>query len=88
MLNTGYQHSGPVAVRYPRDSGDGSPVEQSCKTLPFGKGNITRQEKDIALLAFGALHNEAMAAAEQLNTTVVDMRFAKPLDFELLAILG
>lgn len=50
MLNTGYQHFGPVAVRYPRGSGNGSPVEQSCKTLPFGKGHITtRKGKDHSL---------------------------------------
>lgn len=88
MLNTAYQHSGPVAVRYPRGSGNGLPVEQTRETLPFGKGRITRQGKDIALIAFGTLHNEAMAAAEQLNATVVDMRFAKPLDTELLTRLS
>ena len=88
MLNSAYQHSGPVAVRYPRGSGNGLPVEQTRETLPFGKGRITRQGKDIALVVFGTLHNEAMAAAEQLNATVADMRFAKPLDTELLTLLS
>ncbi len=88
MLNTGYQHAGPVAVRYPRGTGNGLPVEQTHETLPIGKGRITRQGKDVALLVFGALHTEAMAAADKLNATVADMRFAKPLDTELLALLS
>ncbi len=84
MLNTGYQRAGPIAVRYPRGSGNGLPVEQTIEVLSFGKGRITRQGQDVALLVFGALHNEALAAAEKLNASVADMRFAKPLDHELI----
>lgn len=84
LLNTAYQYVGPVAVRYPRGCGAGLLPKHSSDPLPFGKGHITRHGKDIALLVFGTLHHEAMKAGEYLNATVVDMRFAKPLDHELI----
>lgn len=84
LLNTAYQHAGPVVVRYPRGSGTGLSPEHNNHALPLGKGHITRHGQHIALLAFGTLHHEAMKAGEALNATVVDMRFAKPLDHALI----
>ncbi|WP_290697846.1 1-deoxy-D-xylulose-5-phosphate synthase [Amphritea sp.] len=83
LLQTGYEYSGPAAVRYPRGKGPGRSV---IKTEPvaLGKARLIRQGKRGALLNFGPLLNEAKAAAEQLNLTLVDMRFVKPLDREMV----
>ncbi len=87
MLYTGYQYrDGPSAVRYPRGNGLGLPQEPLAP-LPLGKGVITRQGKDIAILNFGTLLPEAELAAEQLGATLVDMRFVKPLDEALIVEL-
>ena len=80
MLYTGYQYQGPAAVRYPRGAGIGAEVEKTMTELPIGKGVVRREGKKIAILAFGTLVHHALAAAEQLDATVVDMRFVKPLD--------
>lgn len=88
MLSTGYHYqAGPSAVRYPRGTGLGLP-EQPLEALPIGKGVVTRRGKEIAILNFGTLLNEAEAAAEQLDATVVDMRFVKPLDEALVLELA
>jgi len=84
LLSTAYAQSHPVAVRYPRGAGAGVPVGSSLEGLPFGKGEIRRQGKGIAILAFGTLLQPALAAAGRLGATVVNMRWAKPLDLELL----
>lgn len=84
MLYTGYCHEGPASVRYPRGSGCGTEVEQQMSLLPIGKGVVKRQGQKIAILAFGTLLHNALAAAEELDATVVDMRFVKPLDEALL----
>ena len=84
MLTTGFLHNGPAAVRYPRGTGPGVPVDPVLEPLPIGKGVITRQGSRVAILNFGALHANAMAAAEQLDATVANMRFVKPLDTALL----
>ncbi|MFZ2293675.1 MAG: transketolase C-terminal domain-containing protein, partial [Polaromonas sp.] len=76
--------SHPVAVRYPRGAGAGVEPEAGLKSLPFGKGEIRREGKGIAILAFGTLLYPALQAAEKLGATVVNMRWAKPLDTELL----
>lgn len=84
MLHTGYHYQqGPVAVRYPRGTGTGAEL-QPFEQLPIGKGVIRRQGKKVAILNFGTLLPDAMTAAESLDATVVDMRFVKPLDKELL----
>ena len=84
LLSTAYEQDGPVAVRYPRGSGAGVAPLPGLKGLPFGKGVVRRSGKGIAILAFGTLLTPAMAAADQLDATVVNMRWAKPLDIELL----
>jgi len=91
MLTTAYRHPGPVAVRYPRGGsgcGAGVPPAPTFDTLPFGKGEIRRHGKKIALLAFGTLLHAALEAAETLDATVANMRFIKPLDLELIRELA
>lgn len=88
MLYTGYQHQGVAAVRYPRGSGNGIAAEQHMQLLPLGKANIVRRGQQLAILAFGPLLNACHSAAEQLNATLVDMRFVKPLDQQLLTQLS
>ena len=88
MLTTGFQHEGPAAVRYPRGSGPGVEVDTALTSLPIGKGEIRRQGKKIAILAFGSMLTESMKAGETLDATVVNMRFVKPMDVELLCQLA
>lgn len=84
MLHTGYLHNGPAAVRYPRGHGTGVPL-QPLQALPIGKAIIRRKGKKIAILCFGSLLIEAMQVANQLDTTLVDMRFIKPLDETMIS---
>jgi 1-deoxy-D-xylulose-5-phosphate synthase len=88
MLTTAFEYTGPAAVRYPRGAGIGATVEKELKTLPLGKGEVRRQGKEIAILAFGTMVAPALAAAEELNATVANMRFIKPLDVELVKQLA
>ena len=88
MLTTGYLHKGPAAVRYPRGTGPGVPIDPALEPLPIGKGLVTRQGEKVAILCFGTLHQHAMKAADALNATVANMRFVKPLDHELIAELS
>ncbi|HNU10435.1 MAG TPA: 1-deoxy-D-xylulose-5-phosphate synthase [Rubrivivax sp.] len=83
-LTTAFRHGHPVAVRYPRGTGVGAPVEPGLSEWPWGKGVLRRRGKGIAILAFGTLLHPALAAAEKLDASVVDMRFAKPLDEALV----
>jgi len=85
MLYTGHCHEGPAAVRYPRGSGPGKPVSAEMVALPIGKGVVRREGSQVAILAFGSMLTPALAAADKLNATVVDMRFVKPLDETLIA---
>lgn len=87
-LFTGFQHNGPVTVRYPRGSGVGSVVQKEMQALPWGKGEVRRQGSRIAILAFGTLLYPALKAAEALDATVANMRFVKPLDTALVAELA
>lgn len=87
MLYTGYHHNGPVAVRYPRGNGTGAAL-QPLEVLPVGKGVIRREGEKVAILNFGNLLPEALNAAEQINATVADMRFVKPLDEALILQLA
>jgi 1-deoxy-D-xylulose-5-phosphate synthase len=84
LLTTAYQQDHPVAVRYPRGAGVGVAMEPGLQPLPFGKGELRRRGKGVAVLAFGPLLYPALQAAERLDATVVNMRWAKPLDTELL----
>ena len=84
LLTSAYEQNHPVAVRYPRGSGAGAAPHLTLDALPFGKGEIRREGKGIAVLAFGTLLYPALTAAESLDATVVNMRWAKPLDVELL----
>jgi 1-deoxy-D-xylulose-5-phosphate synthase len=84
MLFTGYHHNaGPSAVRYPRGNGTGATLEPLA-ALPLGKGIVRREGEKIAILNFGTLLAEAAQVAEAMNATLVDMRFVKPLDEQLV----
>ena len=85
LLSTAYAQNHPVAVRYPRGAGVGTEPGRDLDTLPFGKGEVRRQGEKVAILAFGTLLAPALQAAEKLNATVVNMRWVKPLDVDLLA---
>src|SRR6187551_526882 len=88
LLTTGFGQDHPVAVRYPRGAGAGVAVEPGLQPLPFGRGEVRRQGKGVAILAFGTLLYPALQAAERLGATVVNMRWAKPLDTQLLAAIA
>ncbi|NQE49563.1 1-deoxy-D-xylulose-5-phosphate synthase [Herbaspirillum rubrisubalbicans] len=88
MLSTAYQYPGPAAVRYPRGAGIGAAVEKTLDTLPLGRGEIRRQGKEVAILAFGSLLASALGAGDKLDATVANMRFIKPLDVELVRQLA
>jgi 1-deoxy-D-xylulose-5-phosphate synthase len=88
MLTTAFRIDGPSAVRYPRGSGPGVSPSLTLATLPVGKGEIRRQGKRIAILAFGTLLSAALEAADTLDATVANMRFVKPLDRDLVVQLA
>ncbi len=84
MLSTGLQHPGPAAVRYPRGTGTGVAAGNDLSTLPIGKGELRLQGSRIALLAFGSTVAAAEQVGRELGLSVVNMRFIKPLDRELV----
>ncbi len=84
LLTTAFLRDHPVAVRYPRGAGPGAAMEPGLEPLPYGKGIVRREGSGIAILAFGTMLQPALVAAERLGATVVDMRWAKPIDVELL----
>ena len=88
MLTTGYLHEGPAAVRYPRGKGPSAAVDKALEALPVGKGEIRHQGSRIAILAWGSMVTPALAVGKQLGATVVNMRFIKPLDEQLLLDLA
>ncbi|SDX53018.1 1-deoxy-D-xylulose-5-phosphate synthase [Collimonas sp. OK242] len=88
MLSTAYHYNGPAAVRYPRGAGIGAAIAPALTTLPLGKGEIKRQGKSVAILAFGSMLAPSVAAGELLDATVANMRFIKPLDVELVLELA
>lgn len=88
LLTTCYKHPGPAAVRYPRGTGPGVTIETSLNTVAIGKARVVREGKGVAIVCFGTLLPAAMEAADALNATVVDMRWVKPLDTELLDTLA
>ncbi len=87
MLETAYQYPGPALVRYPRGAGPSVPVVPDNEVIAIGKGRWIHQGKEIVILSFGALMSSARLAAEELDASLVDMRFIKPLDESLLAEL-
>jgi 1-deoxy-D-xylulose-5-phosphate synthase len=84
MLYTGVTLDGPSAIRYPRGGGPGAPLETAMRALPLGKAELRRRGRGIALLAFGAMVPVAEEVAAELDATVVNMRFIKPLDEEMI----
>jgi len=84
LLSTAYAQNSPVAVRYPRGAGAGVTVCATLEALPYGKGELRRQGRGVAILVFGTLLYAALEVAEKLNATVINMRWAKPLDVDLL----
>ena len=92
MLYTAYQYNGVSAVRYPRGTGTGAFIQQKMNALPIGKAEVKRTTQStvnkIAILAFGSMLNVSLEAGEALDATVVNMRFVKPLDTELLAAIA
>lgn len=88
MLYTAFKLDTPSAVRYPRGTGPGVAVQKVMQALPVGRGEVRRQGEKIALLAFGSMLQPCLQAAEELNATVANMRFIKPLDDDLVASLA
>lgn len=84
MLYTGHCLDQPAAVRYPRGAGPGVEVERAMTALPIGKAQLRRKGRDMAILAFGVTLDIALEVAEQVNATVVNMRFIKPIDEEMI----
>jgi len=84
LLSTCYEYPGPASVRYPRGAGCGAAITTGLETVPLGKGIVRREGKGIAILGFGTLTQAALSAAESLDATVVDMRFVKPIDRDLV----
>ena len=87
-LSTGYDFNGPAAVRYPRGKGIGMPIDKDMRPLEVGKGLLRRDGNTIAIFAIGSMVKAALEAAEKLGATLVDMRFVKPLDEELISKLA
>jgi len=88
LLYTGYQFKGPAAIRYPRGTGPGAVIEEDMQALPIGKGILKRSGSRVALLNFGTLLPAALRAAENLDFSVADMRFVKPIDEALIDSLA
>jgi 1-deoxy-D-xylulose-5-phosphate synthase len=88
LLQTAYEHEGPAMVRYPRGAGPGVAHSLPVQSLPFGRGEIRREGQRVALLVFGSLLATAAQVAEQLDATLVNMRFVKPLDEALVRELA
>jgi 1-deoxy-D-xylulose-5-phosphate synthase len=84
LLSSAYAQNHPVAVRYPRGAGAGVAVQAGLEALPLGKGEVRRTGKGVAIFAFGTLLYPALQVAQALDCTVVNMRWAKPLDVDLL----
>ncbi len=89
MLNTGFAYQGPALVRYPRGNGRGLALDKDLsRQIPIGRAELLREGKELAILAFGTRAAAAMVAGAALDATVINMRFVKPLDTELLTSLA
>lgn len=84
LLSTGYHHTGPSAIRYPRGKGPGQEIKTGLEPVTIGKAVVCRSGKSVAIFAFGSMVTPALKVAENLNSTVIDMRFVKPLDEEII----
>jgi 1-deoxy-D-xylulose-5-phosphate synthase len=84
MLYTGFTLDQPSAIRYPRGGGPGVEIEKEMTALPVGKAELRRTGKNVAILAFGTMVTPALEVADELDATVVNMRFIKPLDEEMI----
>jgi 1-deoxy-D-xylulose-5-phosphate synthase len=88
MLNTGFHYAGPAAIRYPRGIGTGVAAGKALDTLPIGKAELRRRGSGLAILSFGAMLAPAAEIAAELDATLVNMRFVKPLDEAMLLNLA
>ena len=88
MLTTGFRHTGPAAIRYPRGNGPGVAISTALESLPIGKADVRRRGHGLAILSFGAMLAPATEIANELHATLVNMRFIKPLDETLLLELA
>jgi 1-deoxy-D-xylulose-5-phosphate synthase len=88
MLTTAYHYPGPAAVRYPRGAGVGTPIVEALNSIEIGKGEVRRTGKNIAILAFGSMVSHSILAGDELDATVANMRFVKPLDVDLVKRLA
>ncbi len=88
LLYTGYQYEGPAAIRYPRGTGPGVAIEQNLTTLPIGQGRMVRNGTQVAILAFGAVLTACKEVAQDLNLSLADMRFVKPIDKDMILALA
>jgi 1-deoxy-D-xylulose-5-phosphate synthase len=88
MLTTGFEYEGPAAIRYPRGTGPGAAVRKELDTLPIGKAELRRRGHGLAILSFGAMLAPASVVAAELDATLVNMRFVKPLDETLILELA
>lgn len=88
MLTTAYHYAGPAAVRYPRGAGVGAAIQQEMTSIEIGKGEVRREGKGIAILAFGSMVAPSIKAGDELDATVANMRFVKPLDVALVKRLA
>jgi 1-deoxy-D-xylulose-5-phosphate synthase len=88
MLSTAFRLGTPSAVRYPRGMGPGVAIQPDLQSVPVGKGEVRREGHNVAILAFGSMLAPALQAADQLDATVANMRFVKPLDEELVLKLA
>jgi len=84
LLSTGYAHQGPAAVRYPRGKGPGVSVDKNLETVKIGKAVIRREGRSVAILAFGSMVSIALESGNSINASVIDMRFVKPIDEDLI----
>lgn len=88
LLSTCYQYDGPASVRYPRGAGVGAEISTDLDTVELGKAVLHRQGSKVAILAFGPLLHEAMSVADKYDLSLIDMRFVKPLDEDMLVELA
>jgi 1-deoxy-D-xylulose-5-phosphate synthase len=88
MLSTGYQYEGPASVRYPRGKGPGTVVNTDLDTLEIGKAEIRHQGGRIAILAWGSMVTPGLEAGKQLGATVINMRFIKPIDKDIILAMA
>ena len=88
MLTTAYHYPGPAAVRYPRGAGVGTPIVEALNSIEIGKGEVRRTGKKVAILAFGSMVSHSILAGDELDATVANMRFVKPLDVDLVKRLA